>query len=271
MACRAARPFFGNRSASVIFRDGSEFHFDLLDPYWNKLRRGNFRYEAELEHLFNRILNVPYLFVDCGANHGYWSVLVSSEMLGSKPVLSIEASGETFRKLERNHQANAERFRIFNKAIFDEDGRQFAISSGSHAGRHIEEEGSGNLVESTRVDTLVENSGYPNDQPVVLKLDVEGVEVQAVKGSARLMERDFIFVYEDHGKDKSHEPTRYMLDTIDLPVFFLSEEDKAIRITDADQLGALKKHAWIGYNCVSCHPTGTFFRILDEWASETAS
>jgi len=51
--------------------------------------------------------DVDYTLLDCGANYGYWSVLVSSKPFGSHKAIAIEPSGQNFPKLANNAGSTA--------------------------------------------------------------------------------------------------------------------------------------------------------------------
>ena len=74
-------------------------------------------YEDELELLFADSIDVDYTLLDCGANYGYWSVLVSSKPFGSHKAIAIEPSGQNFPKLANNARVNGNRFETMKCAI----------------------------------------------------------------------------------------------------------------------------------------------------------
>ena len=53
------------------------FSFFLKDPYYNRLIYPKFKYEPEIEFLLKKLRDIDFLFLDAGANYGYWSLLVS--------------------------------------------------------------------------------------------------------------------------------------------------------------------------------------------------
>src|ERR1700722_12263625 len=66
------------RDISIKLNPDATFEFPYGDGYWSKLLNRSFSYENELELLFQDSVGVNYTLLDCGANYGYWSVLVSS-------------------------------------------------------------------------------------------------------------------------------------------------------------------------------------------------
>ena len=66
-----------------------------------------YHYEDELELLFQDSADVDYTLLDCGANYGYWSVLVSSAPFGSHKAIAIEPSSQNFAKLSTTPRSTA--------------------------------------------------------------------------------------------------------------------------------------------------------------------
>ena len=60
--------------------------------------------------MFADSIDVDYTLLDCGANYGYWSVLVSSKPFGSHKAIAIEPSGQNYPKLANNARVNGNRF-----------------------------------------------------------------------------------------------------------------------------------------------------------------
>ena len=71
------------RNIAIKLNSDATFEFPYGDGYWSKLLNRSYSYEDELELLFRDSAGVDYTLLDCGANFGYWSVLVSSAPFGS--------------------------------------------------------------------------------------------------------------------------------------------------------------------------------------------
>ncbi len=78
------------RDIAVRLNPDATFAFPYGDGYWSKLLNRSFTYEEELELLFRASADVDYTLLDCGANYGYWSVLVTSKPFGSRKAIAIE-------------------------------------------------------------------------------------------------------------------------------------------------------------------------------------
>src|SRR5882757_9981704 len=105
------------RNIAIKLNPDAVFEFPYGDGYWSKLLNRSYHYEDELELLFRDSADVDYTLLDCGANYGYWSVLVSSAPLGSHKAIAIEPSSQNFAKLKNNAEINGNRFEPMKCAI----------------------------------------------------------------------------------------------------------------------------------------------------------
>ncbi len=195
-----------------LFPD-TQFEFPYGDGYWGCLLDNSKVYCPGIEDILLQLSKVDYACIDCGANYGYMSVLVTNEAFGHKPCIAIEADPETYRFLKRNLKLNEERFEIMNKAVFSSTGEMVNIHGAKHEARSIlDENGSrhdGN-VETIALDDLTTWRNAHKNKPIILKLDVEGVEIDAMKGATKLLQSDLLVVFEDHAS----RPSRIRLQII---------------------------------------------------------
>src|SRR5436305_5519009 len=117
MCANLLRMTLPDRDIDVRLNSDATFAFPYGDGYWSKLLNRSFAYENELELLFRDSVDVDYTLLDCGANYGYWSVLVSSKPFGSHKAIAIEPSGQNFPKLANNAKINGNRFEAMKCAI----------------------------------------------------------------------------------------------------------------------------------------------------------
>ncbi|MCA9799726.1 MAG: FkbM family methyltransferase [Cyanobacteria bacterium HKST-UBA04] len=246
----------------------------LTDPYWSRVASSGYDYEPELYSVFARLSTEPFTFIDCGANYGYWSILLSSQAFGAHPTLAVEASPDTVRWLRRNAGLNGDRFGIVHQAIASQSGQWVVMDAASgHAGAHIvsaQPDQAGATQEGVTTITLDEvfthclPQHFGSDtlpERVVVKLDVEGQEIPALKGATALFERDMLLVYEDHGKDVRHEVTRFILEELGLNVYYAHPDGRLEPITDLKALDRIKTRLTVGYNFMACR-SGTHFDVL---------
>ncbi|MGH2549290.1 MAG: FkbM family methyltransferase, partial [Thermomicrobiales bacterium] len=237
-----------NGLTSVQLDDDTQFIFPLGDHYWHGVFLGRV-YEPVVDWLFRRIKDVPYTLIDCGANMGYWSVRVSGKEFGTHLAVAIEASKTNFALLENNARANSERFTSVHRAISDQSGKTLKLFGKMHFGRslnpdwhkgasvHAEE------VETITIDDVAERFLPANGQPIVIKLDVEGVEAAAMQGGRKTIEAGALLVYEDHEKELDHPASSHLLKMGDMEIWHLGRDMKLSRVQNLDQVAQAKKSA----------------------------
>lgn len=252
-ACRlVGRVAWGDRTATIALGPDAQISFPASDPYWNRMLLRSYDHEPEMARLLRLLADVDYGFVDCGANIGYWSVFAASSVGGGKPVLAVEASAPTYGQLVANTAPHAGLIKRFHRAILDRSGVEVNLNAEAHEARGIAAEGeasNGETVTSISIDDLLDQQGWA-ERRLVVKLDVEGVEREALAGMGRALGRDALVIYEDHGSDPTHALTRHILEERGLTVQLLLD-DRAVPIARADELDAYKRDRTKGYNLVA--------------------
>lgn len=238
------------RNIAIKLNADATFEFPYGDGYWSKLLDRSFRYEDELELLFRHSADVDYSLIDCGANYGYWSVLVSSRPFGSHNVIAIEPSSQNFEKLANNAKVNGNRFELMKCAIGA--GRGTAHLSGAkHEAFSIAGDGdaSGEEVPVIALDDLLDDGRISESGKYLIKLDVEGVEVEAIKGGTRLLRTDSVILCEEHGSDPEHTVSRYILEQTPLKLIVYDPRSERMEtVSELSILDRIKVSTNIGYN-----------------------
>jgi FkbM family methyltransferase len=217
---------------------------------WERMAALAFSYENELELLFRDSVGVDYTLLDCGANYGYWSVLVSSAPYGSHKAIAIEPSSQNFSKLSNNAKVNGGRFEAMKCAIGSSRGtarlsgtKHEAFSIAGNAGAAGEE------VPVLALDNLLDDGKIAPDGKYLIKLDVEGVEIEAIKGGARLLQGDSVILCEEHGNDPNHTVSRYILDQTPLKLIVYDPRSNRMEtVTELSILDRIKISSHVGYN-----------------------
>jgi len=226
------------------------FEFPYGDGYWSKLLNRSYKYEDELELLFADSVDVDYTLLDCGANYGYWSVLVSSKPFGSHKAIAIEPSGQNYPKLANNARVNAGRFETLKCAIGSARGTA-RLSGTKHEAFSIAGDPSsgGEEVPVIALDNLIDDGKVAASGKYLIKLDVEGVEIEAIKGGARLLETDSVIMCEEHGSDRSHAVSRYILEQTPLKlIVFDPRSNRMETVKELSILDRIKVSTHVGYN-----------------------
>ena len=251
--CRAVRSMLPGRDITVRLNDDAQFAFPYGDGYWTLLLDRNYRYEADIELFFNGIADADYTLVDCGANYGYWSVLTTSKPYGAHRGIAIEPSSRNFARLAHNAKINGNRFKTMQRAIGEKPG--FARLSGTkHEAMSIVGASGkdGEEVAVISLDSLIDDNLITAQGRYVIKLDVEGVETQAMRGGERLLKSDCVLICEEHGNDPNHTISRYILASTQLKLFCYDRATGHFEhLRDVAALSRIKQHSNVGYNVLA--------------------
>jgi FkbM family methyltransferase len=250
---RTVRTVLPSRRKVIFQLDAdSRMLTDYCDAYWSVLLMPGFPYETENANLIASARDVNYGFIDGGANHGFWSALVTGKAAAQKPVVAIEAASDTFDRLEQNRALNNKRFVALNRAIGAVSGERVLIYGAKHEARSTiaPDEKTKPILDciSISLDDVAVHEQFAGLTKFIVKLDVEGVEIAAMTAATKLQNMDTVFIYEDHGSDQSHETTRHVMDALGMQVFWLGREEPATKILDVKQMDAIKRSRRFGYD-----------------------
>ncbi len=255
IGARMVSSVIDRREIAIQLNEDAQFAFPLGDGYWSLLLDRGFRYEAEVEGFLRGVADVDYAFVDGGANFGLWSVLASSRPYGGHKVIAIEASPSTAAQLKRNAALNDDRFMILHRAIGSTTGGRVWLAGHKHEAVHVDPAaganggGQGESVEMMALDSLLDQGLVSTRQRLVIKLDVEGMEIEAIRGSKRLLGSEVVFIAEEHGADRSHAVSRFILSDTPCRVFVLDPGSGRYEpLVDLSMLDRIKTNTAIGYN-----------------------
>ena len=241
------------RNVRTILFEDTVFEYPYADSYWSRLAYNGDVYAKSEEDFLMAMRDVDYAYIDCGANFGYMSSIVTSKAYGQKPSIAIEADPGTFDTLKKNSELNQNRFEIRHNAIFSKSGEMVNIHGDKHEARSILDDdgnrGNGN-VETLALDDLSDWLKKQKKKAVLLKLDVEGVEIDAMKGASKLTEGDLLVAYEDHGNDKSNEISHYFMNELGMRIF-ISEENGCRELFTSQDISGVKTNSRVGYDFIA--------------------
>jgi FkbM family methyltransferase len=237
------------RNIEIKLNDDATFAFPYGDGYWSKLLNRTFLYEDELDLLFKASADVDYTLLDCGANYGYWSVLVSSKPYGARKAIAIEPSGANFPKLANNAGLNNHRFEVMKCAIGAARGTA-RLSGAKHEAFSIAgSQRDGEEVPVIALDNLLDDGKVSSGGKFLIKLDVEGVEIEAIKGGARLLREDSVILCEEHGNDPEHTVSRFILEQTPLKLIVYDPRSNRMEtVSELSILDRIKVSSNVGYN-----------------------
>lgn len=258
LGCEVVSAAVSTRDIVVRLNPDALFAMPFADGYWSRLLNSRYDYEEEIEAFLKSIADVRYVLVDCGANFGYWSVLASSKPFGAQAALAIEASPKNVERLERNARLNGNRFPCLNAAVGRTSGGYARITGHEHEalGTVLLADREDAAVRTVSIDSLVSEGLIDPAQPIVVKIDVEGVEVDAMRGGAKLVSGNTIFICEEHGSDRDHIVSQYLMSATPLRVYIFDPEvSRFVHVNDVAVLDRVKRYTWVGYNVfATCSP-----------------
>ena len=153
-----------------------------------------------------RCLNGCRTIVDLGANTGLATLYFASAFPGAN-VFSVEPHPENYAILRQNIRQLGNRCRTLQAAVWNNDGK-LAQSGSSPAYGHdafrFREDASNPhnaTIEALSMQTIFERSGF--DRIDLLKVDIEGAEVQLLQGAGDWLTKVNAIAIEFHGNSRA--------------------------------------------------------------------
>jgi FkbM family methyltransferase len=273
MLIRGLARLFGHEGYVIIEpTPGARLKIGLYDGYWLGLLMRDPAYEPETAAMLDLLLDEHTLFVDCGANIGWWSVIAARRIGQTGHVIAIEASSRVFSRLRENAVLNNGSFVPLHAAIWSTSGVPLLIAADDarhawasvdpgirsilHArGFHDE------TVGSISIDDAIRGVERRSMTRLVLKLDVEGAELQAIQGATAAIEGDAAVVYEDHGRDTSNAISEALL-AMGMDIFAWGSDALPRQLRDGSAISKWKASKRRGYNFVACRPSTSSHQLV---------
>lgn len=268
-------PLFDSENTAVLgLPGGGNLQIYLNDGYWTRLLVRGYAYEPEIESILRFTLAQPdTYFLDCGSNIGYWSV-IASHILPPGHTIALEASPSNYKRLHRNAELNENRFDTVLGAIWYRDGDTLSIVTHDqrHAGSSVvnrrEKMGLKGYheykIETITIDSICDRFIAGNrDARIVIKLDVEGAEIQAIEGAKSVLgSREVIVIYEDHGQDSSCSISDLFMNNMGFDIFYCDEHGSIVQMKSLADVRSIKVDASTGYNFSACSKNSSFSQTL---------
>ncbi len=165
---------------------GATFELDLKDHIQRNVFLG--AYEPKETTYLKSLLKPGMTFVDIGANIGYFSALASSLVGENGKVFSFEPSPYAFAKLKKMADSTPfQNIRTYPIALSDTPGQlKLPVpQEGNHTPSFLDKTNSNQVsVDVQRLDVCL--SSEKISEIDLLKIDVEGFELKALKGAENL-------------------------------------------------------------------------------------
>jgi FkbM family methyltransferase len=192
--------------ATVVLPWGLRITFDPNEAIGHNIATQGL-YETVVTETLWRLADGDRLAVDAGANIGYTASILGARLGGKGQVLCFEPHPQVFASLRNNvavwaNNARCAKFDLHQQALGSHDGKAtlltgdwFTTNRGTaRIGTGAKEDGQEVLsIEMVQLDTIVKEQ----DEIGVMKIDVEGAELEVLRGMSRLLAghsvRDILF------------------------------------------------------------------------------
>ena len=141
-------------------------------------------YELEKQLVLERFVKSGMIVYDIGAQAGFYSLLFSRLVQNQGKVYAIEPFAENVKYLLKHIQLNqVKNLKVIQGALSDQVALAgFSVDEGKCENSILEGKGGLLLVPIFTLDELIKLGGL--DPPHVMKIDVEGAEVQVLHGAS---------------------------------------------------------------------------------------
>ena len=256
-----ARFFPQSNAVWLHLDDGPGFQITLDDAYWTRFALYHFPYEPEIDTVLRACVGKTSLFCDLGANKGFWTTRAAPLF---QQVIAVEASAQTFESL-RHSTDMLKNVHIHHAAINDRTGDKltFVNTYLSHASARLLLDGKAGTSDQTEtVSTFKVDDLVPVGVPALIKMDVEGAEVNAIKGAQRTICDGSVLIYEDHGSDRACAPSELLLSMSEIEIY--SIEDGFEKVATLDEIRETKTDSYKGYNFLAARKNSPLLASLVE-------
>ena len=160
-------------------KKSSTSHFLLKKCDFSEIREINFIKKISKDYKIT--------FIDGGCNYGFFSFFTAS-LSDENDVIAIDASEKTCKEFRQNLSINnLQNITLLNKVLSEKSDKQINFYNGlndweSSAINSGFKNQSVSLINSITIDKILDNK-ILNKKKLIIKLDLEGYEIQAIYGS----------------------------------------------------------------------------------------
>ena len=149
-------------------------------------------YEKHTYRLFEELVRQQMVVIDIGAHVGYYTLLAARRVGPTGKVYAFEPEPANHSLLIKNIQLNEYRnIEAIQGAVTDRVGSSKLFLTDSYNGTHStyrrNSDNGSVAVDTTTLDAFLESREWPDVG--LIKVDVEGAEIDVMKGMAQLVER----------------------------------------------------------------------------------
>lgn len=189
---KMVRRFFCTILRNPMQAYGHVIYWDYKS-YWYAMEYALQTYEPDTVTLFQKLIHPGMTVVDLGAHIGLYSLLAANLTGPDGRVYSFEPMPSNYALLLKNITANGYEniIKAVNKAVSDKSGLAFLFfNKRDESSLYAVSRTRGGIliVETITLDDFFEGEGWPKID--LIKMDIEGAEIAALKGAKQLIERN---------------------------------------------------------------------------------
>lgn len=172
-----------------IFIGKNKFYINKMDTVVSEWLMNKGIWEPFETEVFKKRLKGVGLVVDVGANIGYYTLLASRALKTNGRVIAFEPASVNFNLLERNVEENfLNNVKIEKKALGAKSGKTYVYLNDKNYGDSTTyETKEGRKKEKIAKITLDDYFSRSEDSIDLLKIDIQGSELKALRGAKKLL------------------------------------------------------------------------------------
>lgn len=182
------------------------------------------------------LLSLPYndgdIILDVGANIGWYSIVLHSNIKHKVKIFAFEPEPRNFQLLKKNISNNhVNNIVPVNKAVAEKTGHSLLFlyypkNSGRHSLLDINPQTKKSVqVETIRLDDFLKSQGVDFKRIKMVKIDIEGYEPFALKGATELLKHlPYLFIEFSPGlmRNANYDPAKFVKELSDFGFRFYS-------------------------------------------------
>lgn len=182
---RNFKPYTADKT---LFGTDFKFHVANLDAEHWYMNPDGYSKETgewvwpEMEFVKNNIIDEGGVVLECGGHHGLTAVVIAKWVGDKGHVYTFEPNPENLDIIKKNVAINGiKNITIIPNAVGSEPGEILITNSSSNS--YILKEGESNGIKVP----VVRADDYADKKPTVLKIDVEGFELEVLRGATEIL------------------------------------------------------------------------------------
>ena len=209
------------------------------------LTKINLHDQGEIDFL-NKNIDNKSIFIDCGANQGFYSIPIAGHNLETK-IYAFEPSSQEMLMLKENIKLNNfNNIETLNFAIAEKEGtfnfKDDNLDSNSTKGGFIVDDNQikskTSFIEALTLNKFINNLKISDDKKLFIKIDLEGYDFNAIYGCDDIINKFFVLILFEFSKMGINSKI-YNFDEFNN---FLKKNDLAILDIDLNEISLLDLH-----------------------------